>query len=220
MSLHLLKIYKSWGGRDDRSQWSNNYAINIADPPPASGFQDIALAFARMEAIFALTPVNFMRAVISTYVREPVYTPETLRVIELSGAGGRNIPAGATALDLNLSCKFKKNLAYGRSGFMYYRGCLDTSMVSMGAGGRQTMVEGTQVVFNNLAATNAMNEINPALTAAAAEWVVPPSNYIGVPGQVVMENMRIVNGFKFGGITLLKRDHKYFDRANTAIATT
>jgi hypothetical protein len=132
-----VKIYKSFGGRSNRGQWSNHYLIRTTHALNSAELLTDITALVHFEEFFHLDQVNFMRAVVSTPAHEGrAGHPEAFRSIELSNVGLRATAGGAAAtIALDVCLAVKKAGTLGRAGQELYRGCLlETDVSASGAG--------------------------------------------------------------------------------------
>lgn len=209
--IWTVKIFKSFGGRVANSMWSNSYHINtnnadmlIEDPAWKTLVEQLGV----MERTIHLEPVNFMRATLSSLRQEPEYDPRTLRVFELQGIGERGNNGGGTPMPLDMTLKVKKNVGYGRSGTMFYRGCLNSTDVSIGAGGDPALKSpGDPGLFS--AVNGFVTVLTDELSAIQGELVMPPRGAEAAEGGVT--TARIVQSFAISGISINSRNHRYFD---------
>lgn len=208
MPIYNLTTYKSWDGRDRDSAWANTYQINSDVPLVDPSWQTMVEAMAQMEKILSLQSVNFLAAVVSTAQKEPEYDPFSLRTWELTGVGNRAIPAGERPVDLNLALKLTKNVGVGRAGALYLRGALTSDDVGIGNDGQTRLLPEAIGQANVNLAMGQYNGIK-----AQFQWVMIPKKQIG-NGQ--NNTIRVVNDLKLSGVTLLKMDHRYFDKGNAA----
>lgn len=212
MPAFQIKIYKAFGGRTSNLQWSNSYFWDADGTVEESYWTDVVDALGVYEASFHSPQVNFMRAVVSTFTEEQVYNPLNLRVFELNAVGARNVPAGEQLLDLNLALKMKKLVGFGRAGTAFYRGCLNTGDVEVGAGGVAVLTQGGVDSLNISHMQVWTSKIVPAMTLSGGNLVMNPGKLLdaGQPAAV-----RLIHGFRASGVSVNRRDHKYFDKAES-----
>lgn len=213
MGVYAIKIFKSYGGRVADNVWSNTYHWSNSLGLEDNAWLATVNGLVALESRLHLNTVNFLRAVVSTTGDEEGYDPSQLRVFELQGAGLDVLPAGEKPLDLNFTLKMKKQVIYGRAGTMFYRGALHTGHVEMGPGGKMVLTAG--------AAASITQEMLPLFTdilgaAVAASngggWVMgPPANL----ANNAQYNARPVSGLQPSGVSLNKRNHRYFDTARS-----
>jgi len=208
--IWTLKIYKAYGGRTADRLWSNTYDISTEEEVTSPAWLPLIDVIATREVLLHSTNCHMMRAVLSTLSQENPQQPETLRVVELQGVGQRGIPGGEIQLPLDIALKVKKTVAYGRSGTLFYRGVLHSGDVEVGAGGIATLkapMDGN--LQNNI--TGFIAQIDTQLAALGANIVMRPV----ITGQVtpILDDSRIVQALAPSGVSLNKRNHRYFDKA-------
>ncbi len=204
-----LKFYKAWGGRMAEKLWCNTYHVATEAEITDAAWLPLINAIGAEEKKFHLQSVNLMRAVMSTFDGEPTYSPRNLRVLELTGIGDRFVPAGETAMPLDLALKVKKNMAFGRAGTMFYRGVIHSGDVLVGAGGDPAVSSAMEPqLYQNV---NLLPErISEELAALQADLIVPPK--VGSQGLQADVMVRIINSFSISGISVNRRNHRYFDK--------
>lgn len=206
---YTIKIFKAYGGRTTDKLWSNSYHVSaeaaLDDPLWVTALE----AIAAQERMIHNPQVNFMRAVISSTTREGAYNPEDLRVFELGTVGERGVPSGEQPLPLDLALKVKKNVAFGRSGTMFYRGCLHTGDIVVGAGGDASLLSPPDGNLLNAVGLIPANSA-AAITALGGFLIMPPKVLApGDPAQAV----RTISSFALSGVSVNRRNHRYFDKA-------
>lgn len=209
--VYDVKIYKSFGVRNLKAAWANTYQMNAIEDITDNSIQDMINALVGMEQTYHTQPVQFLHAVCSTKMNEPQYTPESLKVFELQGTGNVVVPEGEQVLDLNISLKMKKGVAFGRSGTMFYRGCLRTIDVSVNDRG-ESQLRGDSLIMTPGTWANAFNLVNNL--AQPTRWIMA-GDVIDV-NQDITTQVRNVLSFVPSGVSINKRDHRYFDRAAAA----
>lgn len=210
MPAFVVKIYKAFGGRTSTQQWSNTYHWEADGTVDQTFWENVVNALAEFEQSFHSPQVFFMRAVVSTHEKEATYNPIQLRVFELNLQGGRAVPAGEKLLDLNLALKMKKLVGFGRAGTGFYRGVLNTGDIEVGAGGTAVLTQGGVDSINIAQMQKYGNAIAQAETASGGQLVMNPGKLLdaGAPAAV-----RVINGFRASGVSVNRRDHRYFDKA-------
>lgn len=207
-----LRIFKSWQARNLAAAWVNTYVFNwdntdVTDPSVATLINGICA----MEREFHLAPVQYLHATFSTTKDEPVYDPKTLRVFELDGTGNRVIPVDDSAADLNLCLKMKKNVMYGRSGTMFYRGALLSSDIAINSRGEAELAPNA-AVSNPGTISNAFGN---SKVVPAMQWIMAPDAANNPDGQAL--TARNVVGISPSGVSINKRNHKYFDEVGAVV---
>lgn len=183
-----------------------------AEPPLTDElWTPFVTALANAEAALHGNPVNIMRVVISDYAAQPEYDPTKLRVWEVSGQGQRGAQGGIY-LPLDICLKAKKIVGYGRAGTCFFRGVLNSLDVDQGAGGDYVLKAGVDAGLNNL--TNAIiSQTATALDALTGEFVLPAG--IEDDETSTGNSVRIVSSILASGISINRRDHRYFDTARS-----
>lgn len=181
MGIVSVKIYKSFGGRSSRGQWTNTYDIltdNAIGSPELDAEIDVIVG---MEKTFHLTSTHFMRAVASTYEKEGrTGHPEAVRTRELAGTGSRAPAAGVDTLPLDVCLAVKASAVTGRSGTMKYRGALTENDVTGSGSG----------AFNYApSSTEAQNAFSQFMSNAARPTLVIPlsTSASGTPAREIVE---------------------------------
>jgi len=207
----VVRIFKAFGGRTSDKQWSNTYHISgeleYADP----AWDALVVQLASTESNIHFSNVNYMRATISSFDQEAEYNPEMLKVIELGGSGQRVLTGDQTILPLDFAFKWKKNVAFGRSGTTFYRGALSTDDIATGAGG-DPVLKGTISPDILNAIRNMPTSLQPLLSAVGGFMVMAPK--MPAPGgPPVTLSTRVLLSFAPSGVSNNRRNHRYFDKA-------
>lgn len=207
MAAFDVRIYKSFGVRNLKAAWVNNYVISHVGNVTSAGWTEVINGIAAAERILHCDQVQYLHATVSTTADEPVYDPKSLRIFELGGQGNRSTQNDDEPLDLNISLKVKKEVAYGRSGTMFYRGALLKSDVAINDRGESQISTLTSALNNPVLWANVNNAIRGI--PEGFTWVMMhPSLNNPDPGNVEVRN---VLGLQLGGVALNPRDHKYYD---------
>lgn len=211
MAVWDLRIYKSWNVRNMKASWVNTYQINydggVEDDMWVQKINSIATA----EKNLSLNLVQFLHATVSSKRDEAVYDPRMLRTFELTGNGLGTIPEDDPPLDLNIAFKVKKSVAFGRSGSMYFRGCLRQSDVDINDRG-----ESQWASASHLNSPAVWTNLNTLWSAYPEMQIVMAGKDFDDPELVTPLETRAVQSFQGAGVVLLKRDHRYFDRRDPA----
>lgn len=206
----IIRIFKSWQARDPERRWVNNYEAHSDEVVAPDAFESMMNDIVAAEKLIHLLPVQFLSATISTWEADSVpYNPSSFFTYELAGGGGRGGAADVVqALDSNVCYLVKRQTHGGKSGKLFYRGCLEEADVQMGGDGRFVFTAGTGL------ATPASPEFAAYATAMA------PHLSVGAGGEKmalismigVNQVARLVESLAVGGITINRRNHRYFDR--------
>lgn len=204
-----VRIYKSWNARNLNEAWVNNYVINFDGNVESPGWITVIDNLAAAEKILHLQGVQYLHATVSTTMDEPVYNPKSLRVFGLQGTGNRAIPEGDVAVDLNVALKMKKEVAYGRAGTMFFRGALLSSDVEINDRGESQI----PAVGSLLASPVLIANVNQAYNAIPEgfDWVMKVPE-MDDPAQQENITARLVLTVGIGGISVNKRNHRWFDK--------
>ena len=116
-----VRVYKTFGGY----YWANNYEVQALENLSNAGFVLPALAdrFVNLERPLHSSSVTIDRVVISTYAPDSrPYNPDALATYAYNVQGQRTSNSDAVALEV---CLFIRRITdLGRSGKLFYRGCL------------------------------------------------------------------------------------------------
>jgi hypothetical protein len=206
MAMFVIRIFKSWGARDESRRWVNNYEIE-AGAATLTSLDTVANALASAEKLIHMGNVNFLSATISTWEPDSQpYNPLSFRTIELSGIGTKNV-AGVTTLSSNVCFVVKYQATTGRNGRRFYRGCLTEADVESGGDGSFTLTAAGPLLDAGADFTAFKTAMAPYLSggANATKIVLAGASGIGV--------QREVSALKSGGVSINRRNHRYFDRA-------
>lgn len=210
MPVFRIDVFKGWRNRDMEQAWSNSYEINSTDTV-VSSLSDTALAIVAAERLLHVTFVEFLQVRISTWAEEAggVYDPASFTTIPLTGTGSRD-NGGGDVMDYNVTFTVKRVPGSGRAGRLFYRGVLLESEVSANGSGRFQITPTSNLLDGGTtweAYRTAMNEIISEEDP-------------GVSGQLVMQSLigttpttRPVLDLVPGGVSINKKNHRYFDRA-------
>lgn len=211
MGMYDIRVYKSWNARNLKAAWVNNYHVNFEGEITDETLEEKLTAIIDAEKAIHLQPVQFLHATISTTRDEPVYDPKSLKVFEIQGNGGRNIVAPDQALDLNIALKVKKQVAFGRSGTMFYRGALLNSDVIVNDRG-EGQLKNEEGATNPVLWANFNNTIKGGV--GTIELVMADKRF-NAPDVGALE-VRVVQSFAPSGVSIVKRDHRYYDVKSAA----
>jgi hypothetical protein len=210
MPAFTIRIFKSWGARDADRRWVNTYELFSTVHGSPDAMLPTLVAIVDAERHLHLTDVQFLSGTVSTWVPDSQpYDPDAFVTQELVGHGsrGNGVPPNPTALDSNVCLQVKRQCTTGRSGKLFYRGCLLEGDVEMGGDGRFTLTAGSTIIAGGadwVAYTTAMA---PFLNAA--EGADALSLISAVAGG---QRVRPVDALIPRGVTVNRRNHRYFDR--------
>lgn len=213
MPDYTIRVFKSWGARDDQRRWVNNYELSSSATSPAV-LLPVAHSLIDAESHLHLTMVKFLGATISTWSAdsEP-YNPESFVSVAsivdgLRAMGG----AGDDALDSNVCYHITRNVTLGRTGKLFYRGCLLESDVSIQSDASFQINPGRPISVGGAAWTSFDGIMNDYYSGGTHEATFVLKGIHGEPPNQVIST-REVTGLVPAGVTLNRRNHRYFDRA-------
>jgi hypothetical protein len=209
MPLYTVKIFKSWGARDAERRWSNTYEIQSAATSPA-GLGSTVTALVNAEKAFHLEQTNFLSATVSTWEPDSQpYNPDAFTTIELGGVGAAAQGGAENALDSNVCYVLRFMPNTGRAGRRFYRGALLESDIQSGGDLKATLVPGSRLASGGTNLALIITAFAPMTSAGAgADKLV--LIHSGGPSPSVV---RPVIGVTLGGVSINRRNHRYFDRA-------
>lgn len=208
MSDFIIRIFKAWRGRDISRAWSNTYEIiSGADNP--TELVAVGDALVAAERIIHLTDVNFLQYTISTWAPDShPYNPETFVTYTLAVDGQRGNDSGVNdnALDYNVCYMIHRNATTGRSGRLFFRGCLMETDVMIQGDGRFA-IEGTGAGEVDTKTQAFKTALAPYITGGTGNQLA----LISKSGSTIYR--RNVVDIVAGGVVINKKNHRYFDRA-------
>lgn len=205
--LFTVRVYKKVDIAADQ-MWANTYELQAAVGASAANLVTAAQAIVEFEKTIHQDTVFFDRVVVSTWVDDGVaYDPESFTTIPLTGAGLVASPVAAEVLPLQVALFVRRDTLSGRTGKVFYRGCLGEDDVS----GR----------FGTIALTNAaaiQTRVDNAVTGSGLDALLPgggESAYRLVMAARIggVLRTRAVQGLTAAGVKLIKYNNRYFDRA-------
>lgn len=214
----IIRTFKGWNNREFERSWSNTYEM-VADDISPVGLQGVAVDIIEAEAHLHLPAVQFLGYTISTWNPDGVpYDPTTFKSVSLARVGLRAAPNGwqDQALDYNVCLMVHRNCETGRTGRLYYRGCLGEWDVKMGGSGRfQLAATGEGDVTYHIEAgawtlflAGIGQYVNPEAVLNGHLALI--SDPIGDGNPPIV---RPVESLEIGGVVINKKNHRYFDRA-------
>lgn len=215
MSTFIIRIFKSWGVRDPERRWVNTYEVTTtsSSTPPAQ--EDTMMAFVEAEREIHHHKVQFLSATISTWVEDSrPYDPGSFNTYELSTVGKRDTPDAHAleALDLNVIYLIKRQTVSGRSGKLFYRGCVLELDVEMAGDGRFQISTGAAIAEAGTAFSAYQTAMAPFLDdGGGASKLALISKIAG------SLTIRPVTELHVGNIGVNRRNHRYFNRAAAAL---
>lgn len=211
MAAFTIRIFKSWSVRDPERRWVNSYEFSSSTLTSPAAMAPIMDQLVIAEKAIHLPDVQFLSGTISTWLPDShPYDPDAFNTYELTGAGARST-AGATAnsaLDSNACYLVKRECTSGRSGKLFYRGCLLEQDVESGGDGRWSLTAGGIMTQGGSAFAGYLAAMADFLVAAEGEAAMALISQIeGVT------HIRAIANLVVGRVTFNRRNHRYFDRA-------
>lgn len=210
MASYIIRIFKSWGVADPERRWVNSYEITSGELTSPEAHLPTLAALVLAEQAIHLHKVHFLSATVSTWLPDShPYDPTAFVTAELAVQGLRDVPDthALEALDSNVALLVKRVCTTGRSGKLFYRGCLLELDVEMGGDGRFRISTGAAIANDGAAMLAYKSAMEPFLGAAEGETALA---LISQPGGVT--SIRPVADLVASGVTINRRNHRYFDR--------
>jgi len=209
MSDFIIRVFKGWNTTLIERAWSNSYEIMSAETDPTVLFS-AAEAIVDAEKQIHLNNVNFLQYTISTWEPDShPYDPLTFTTVPLVDIGLRGGGAGiTTGLDYNICLVVKRGAHTGRVGRLFYRGCLLETDVRMGGDGRFIIDPADTSAFA-AAFANYQTEMAPVMPILPGNQLALIGEVKGLPGTITRRPVTVLT---LGGVTINKRNHKYFDK--------
>lgn len=184
-------------------QWYNTYEARAANPLTSEDLESLAVGLATFERELLLPPFIVKDVKVSTWAEDShPYNPMSFTTITTNFIGARGMGLAAP-LDLRVTLRITRTIESGRQGKIFLRGCLRTDDVESPFG---------EFALDDPSSMN--GELDDAMTAGAIS-----SNFEGGPSNPTLAIIgatgltRFVMGFEVGGVSIVKLNHKYFDRA-------
>ena len=193
--VFTVRIYKRLEGQE----WANSYEVQaaVASSDPTIMIGNLQNWLIGLERSIHLTDVFFDRITVSTYQPDSrPYDPTRFVSLPIFQQGQR--ARSGDALTLAICLFVRREVRFGRSGKLLYRGVLQEADV---AGYRSALM--TQSI-NSL-----QNAINTAWSARPASWRLVMASGTPTPTDV----REVVNLGVSAFTTVKKLDNRYFDRA-------
>jgi hypothetical protein len=193
--VFTVRIYKRLEGQE----WANSYEVQaaVASSDPTIMIGNLQNWLIGLERSIHLTDVFFDRITISTYQPDSQpYDPTRFVSLPIFQQGQR--ARSGDALTLAICLFVRREVRFGRSGKLLYRGVLQEGDV---AGYRSALLTAS---INSL-----QNTINTAWSARPASWRLVLASGTPTPTDV----REVVNLGVSAFTTVKKLDNRYFDRA-------
>jgi hypothetical protein len=217
MPDYVIEIHKAWASYDMERSWSNTYEIMAGGAGPAD-VDNIALALVAAERKLHLVAVNFLEYRIATWEPDShPYDPTKFVTHSLGTAAGQRGVVGdvVNALDYNVCLMVHRSAASGRSGRLYYRGCLTEYDVKQAGDGRF----GLDPTSTFLSA--GAGDPWPLYSGLMAPILNDPPTIGGTLALISKSGATIyrrpVTSLEIGGVTINKHNHRYFDKGHITI---
>lgn len=211
-ALYTVKIFKSWGARDPEKRWVNNYEIQ-SDGEDAASLQDTVDTIVDAERVIHSTNVQFLSALVSTIQEDSdPYNGNEFASYELAGTGSQT-SAGAEAntfMDTRVCYVVKFVPRMGFQGRRFYRGCVAERDVYLAGDGKVALDPSSGLYSGQALFTAFQTALEPIVgPASGGDRMV----LVKMPkeGDLVGAT-NFVERVAFGGITVVSRNHRYFDR--------
>ncbi len=210
MPNYRIDTFKAWGSRDIERAWSNSYEFVAAATSP-SALIGLGNQLIVAEKKLHLANVEFLQFRIATHEIEPSpnYDPNAFTTIPVEGIGSRG--TGATdPLDYNVCFVVQRVPASGRAGRLFFRGCLVEGDVSSNADGMFRLQTASSLATGGVIFEGFKTDMAAYLSVGGAPAADPGLAMVGTYGMVTIA--RYVTAFRNGGVSINKRNHRYFDR--------
>lgn len=218
-STFTVVSHKSIGG-DPTKQWSNTYEFvrRGLEELTYADFSDLANAIANFESDFHLSITQVDRVVISTWNPDSVIGVSDNFIVFPFGPTkqGQRVKDGPDEYKpLTDTAYVTRNVVTGRSGKLYYRGCLTEAMVTAPNAGPEIFNIDNPNYTDFLAdfISSVTDNIADYLLAGDAPFMMCMVNITG-ESTIVFRN---VTGLSLLAPKSLRKDHRYFNRSSTII---
>jgi len=193
--VFTVRIYKRLEGQE----WANSYEVQATDgsSDPAVAIGNLRNWLVGLERSIHLTDVFFDRITISTYQPDSQpYDPTRFTSYPIFQQGQR--ARSGDALTLAICLFVRREVSFGRSGKLLYRGVLQENDV---AGYRSALLTAS--------ITSLQNALNTAWGARPSFW-----RLVMASGAPTPQDVREVVNLGVSAFTVVKKlDNRYFDRA-------
>jgi hypothetical protein len=193
--VFTVRIYKRLEGQE----WANSYEVQATDASsdPTISIGNLRNWLVGLERSIHLTDVFFDRITISTYQPDSQpYDPTRFTSYPIFQQGQR--ARSGDALTLAICLFVRREVSFGRSGKLLYRGVLQENDV---AGYRSGLLTAS--------ITSLQNAINTAWSARPSFWRLVMASGVPTP-----QDVREVINLGVSAFTVVKKlDNRYFDRA-------
>lgn len=182
--------------------WWNTYEFRTLDVVVLSDYTALANRLANFDMMLSNNSAVVDQVTISTWAEDAhPYNPLSFLTIAYNLPGTRAL--AGEPVDLRVALYVRRQVDYGRTGKIFFRGSLSEGEISTSGGTYRLTSPGT-----------VDSDVADALTASALE------TYIGDGANQFRMYMignsgasRPVSGLQAAGVAIVKLNHKYFDRA-------
>lgn len=198
-------IYRVWKSLTSNPsvRWSNTYEARVLTTATSDDLRSLANNLFLFEQALAVETTAFLYITISTWLPDThPYNPESFVTIPASDVGTRPISTDHE-LDLRVCLRLNRLPSSGRIGKIMLRNSLLAGDVVSGAGEFHLGSPGS--ISADVAAAMSAANLSEYFTTGTFE---PKMAMIGSS-----EVTRFVENVDVGGVSLVKLNHKYFDRA-------
>ena len=215
MPEYIVRTFKSWSVRNPEDRWANTYEFTTEFGLDDSEITVLVNNVVQAERHIHLPLTQFLSATVSTYAADSKpYNPFAFRTFELTGVGTRT--SSTDALDSNVVLHVKREATSGKSGKIFYRGCLTEADVQPTGNLRFSLTPGSPVnntgadfvQYSNVLEAYAIGGIN----TEQAIMVLIGDNQRGPTG-TIGRVMRPVRQLVVGGVTVNRRNHAFFNKS-------
>lgn len=184
-------------------KWYNTYEARFLNPGTSENLESLAVGLATFESKLLLTPYKVEAVLVSTWEADShPYNPMSFVSFELPITGQRAL-GGSGPADLRVALFLKRTVESGRIGRLFLRGSLRLSDLS-NLGGEFSLLDPAAIETE---VDDALSD--GALFANFEGGAANPTLALIGAGEVTRPIMDITTG----GVSFIKLNHKYFDRA-------
>jgi hypothetical protein len=198
-------IFRLWKHHNNNPavKWVNTYEARFTALGSSEDLDSLLFGLAAFEATLLYTTATIEYGTISTWEEDGhPYNPDAFRTTTLN-LGGERDPGSAYVEDLRVVVYVRRDVSSGRIGKLELRNSVASTEVGTPAGSFALLEPGDmQTLINSgisaggLDTNFAGGSAQPHLAMIGAEQVT-----------------RFITGFSVGGVSIVKLNHKYFDRA-------
>jgi hypothetical protein len=210
MPNYRIDTFKAWGSRDIERAWSNSYEFVSSQTSP-SALIGLGNQLIVAEKKMHLPNVEFLQFRIATHAIEPspFYDPSAFTTIPVEGIGSRAV-TGTDPLDYNVCFVVQRVPASGRAGRLFMRGCLVELDVNSNADGMFRLQTTSTLATGGTVFEGFKTDLAGFISVSGAPVADPGLAMVGTYGSTTIA--RYVTALRNGGVSINKRNHRYFDR--------